>query len=144
MNRSRAAAVAGLAAWGAAVSSCLLITDAATRLANDLRDGSGNLRRSELQELRVVHHPRAHPEGCDGAYEVTLQESLHHPGSGGSLLVGCVGSVDFASFGYSYSTTYHLNYVRVPKELRISKPAGAPLAVVLRKTPGTVDVVALE
>jgi hypothetical protein len=136
-----ASAVLGVVA---AAAGCGAFSDAATRLAEDVGDGAGRLRRSTVQESAVVHVPRAHPEGCSGAYQVTFQESLHHPNSGGSILVGCVGSTNFVTVGYSYSTTSHLNYVRVPKELRIEKQAGVPLTVMLRKASRTIDVVDLK
>jgi hypothetical protein len=75
---------------------------------------------------------------------VTFQESLHHPQSGGSLLVGCKGESNFNALGYSYSTTYHLNAVRVPVELSAEKNAGAAVRVTLRKGPNDIDVVKLE
>jgi hypothetical protein len=129
-----------------ASSAC---SDAATRLAYDIEGGAAELCNGGHLVGRVIHKPRARPEGCAGAYVVTLQESLHHPRSGGSLLVGCVGSPNYESFGYSYSTTYHLNTVRVPRELHVEKPSGASVAVVLqymerRKTACVIEVVELQ
>lgn len=73
-----------------------------------------------------------------------MQESLQHPNSGGSLLIGCKGERNFQDFGYSYSTTSHLNAVRVPKELSADKKAGSPLRVTLRKQGDVIDVVEVE
>lgn len=81
---------------------------------------------------------------CQADYTVTLQESLQHPSSGGSLLIGCKGEPNFQAVGYSYSTTYHLNAVRVPTELSADKRAGAPLRVTLRKQGDVIDVVDVE
>jgi len=85
--------------------------------------------------------------GCGdrrAGYTVTLQESLHHPSGGGSPLVGCKGERNFQALGYSYSTTYHLNAVRGPKELSADKNAGGPLRVTLRKEGSAIDVVKVE
>jgi hypothetical protein len=70
--------------------------------------------------------------------------AFKHPASGGSLLVGCKGEANFRSFGYSYSTTHHLNAVRVPEELSADKEFGAPLRVTLRKQGATIDLVAIK
>ena len=114
-------------------SACVLITDAATRLGQDLVENAALLQRESGAERMFSHQPRSWPAGCEGGYIVTLQESLHHPSSGGSLLIGCKGESNFLALGYSYSTTYHLNAVRVPKELSADKNAGAFLRVTLRK-----------
>ena len=107
-------------------SACVLITDAATRLGQDLAENAALLQRESRAERMFLHQPRSWPSGCEGGYTVTLQESLHHPSSGGSLLVGCKGERNFQTLGYSYSTTYHLNAVRVPKELSADKDGVRP------------------
>jgi hypothetical protein len=130
-----------IVSFAVAAAGCDLMTDAATRLGRDVEHGAAALRRSGQAQLELVHQPKARPEGCDGPYEVTFQESLHHPSSGGALLIGCIGTSNYKSLGYSYSTTSHLNAVRVPAELRIERPAGAPLTIILRSNGGTIDVV---
>jgi hypothetical protein len=122
-------------------------TDAATRLANDIQDAATALCNGPQTARRLIHQPSRRPEGCDGAYEVTFQQSLRHPG--GSLLVGCVGSSNYNTLGYSYSTTYHLNFVRVPRELHAKKSPAAPVIVVLesaqdRSAGCVVEVVDLQ
>jgi len=124
--------------------SCVWITDAATRLAEDVVQNAGALRRESTIERTFVHHPRASPSGCRAGYTVTFQESLHHPRSGGSLLMGCHGESNFAAVGYSYSTSYHLNAVRVPQELSVVKKTGESVKVTLRKRDGAIEVVGLN
>jgi hypothetical protein len=85
--------------------------------------------------------------GRQGAREVIpshCRKSLHHPSSGGSLLIGCKGERNFQALGYSYSTTYHLNAVRVPKELSADKNGSASLRVTLRKQGSVIDVVEVQ
>jgi hypothetical protein len=119
-----------------------VLTDAATRLGTDVVRHADALRKSTESELTFVHQPKSSPEGCKGSYGITFQESLHHPASGGALVVRC-GEED-AGPGYSYSTTYHLNAVRVPAELSIEKTAGADLTLTLRKNGDAIDLVRLE
>ena len=102
------------------------------------------MRRDPGVERTFVHEPHSWPEGCSAGYVVKFQASLKHPASGGSLLVGCKGEANFRALGYSYSTTYHLNAVRVPIEVSADKDAGASLHVTLRKQGDTVDVVAIK
>lgn len=122
---------------------CGLGTDAATRLAYDLVENAEQLRQ-EGQELTFIHKPSSWPEGCKSGYTIELQDSLHRSGAGGSLLVGCKGESNFREFGYSYSTTYHLNAVRVPVALSVDKQAGEALQVTLAKHGTTVDVIAVQ
>ena len=59
-------------------------------------------------------------------------------------MVGCKGESNFREFGYGYSTTYHLNAVRVPAPLTVDKQAGDALPVTLAKHGTFVDVVAVK
>ena len=144
MNRSQSALVFVLVAVVETANlGCGLGTDAATRLAYDLVKNAGQLRQ-EGQELTFTHEPSSWPEGCKSEYTIELQDTLRHPGAGGSLLVGCKGDSNFREFGYSYSTTYHLNAVRVPVALSADKQAGEALQVTLAKHGTTVDVIAVK
>jgi hypothetical protein len=120
------------------------MTDAATRLGKDIVEHAAVLHQESGADRAFLHRPRSWPAGCQAGYTVTLQESLHHPTSGGSLLVGCKGEANFETLGYSYSTTYHLNAVRVPRELAADKAAGTPLRVTLRKLGNAIEVVEVK
>ena len=114
------------------------LTDAATRLAYDLEAGARSLRAESATELVFDHKSKSWPEGCKGDYNVTLQ-------AGGSLLVGCVGEPNYTQLGYSYSTTYHRRFVRVPRELRVAHSPAEATRITLRKGNGDIiDVVALQ
>jgi len=128
-----------------ALSACMLITDAATRLANDIRATAGQLNgRPAGTRDTVVHQPRSWPEGCPARYEVTLQASRPSSPSCGSLLVGCVGSANHQALGYDYSTTYHCNFVSVPHELKARYDPGARATIVLEVCERGVCAVGLE
>ena len=142
---TRASVWSGLAALlGLAGSACVLMTDAATRLGEAIVENAAVLRRESGPSRAFLHRPRSWPAGCQAGYTVTFQESFHHPTSGGSLLVGCKGEANFETLGYSYSTTYHLNAVRVPRELAADKEAGTSLRVTLRKQGNAIEVVEVK
>ena len=143
MNLKTGALIAVVAVVGVR-GAWVLITDAATRLGEDLLWNAALLQRHSGSDRLFAHDPRSWPAGCEGDYTVELQESLHHPQSGGALLIGCKGTPNFLKFGYSYSTTSHLNAVRVPTYLSADKKAGESVQVMLRKQNGVVDVVNIE
>lgn len=116
----------------------LLITDGATRLAGDINDGARKLRSSEDTHIEILHKPLARPDGVKGGYEVGLQSSLNRP-QGGTLFITDLNSRD------TWGTTCHLNYVRVPRELSVSKNAGESVIIILERSPdGQVDVTGLR
>jgi hypothetical protein len=80
---------------------------------------------------------RSWPEGCKGDYKVT---------SGRRLPSGRVcREPNYTHLGYSYSTTYHRRFVRVPRELKVSHSPAEPTRITLRKGHGDIiDVVALQ
>ena len=129
---------------GFVAGGCVLLTDAATRLGNDVVENAASLRAESRSERTFTHRPRSWPEGCSADYSVTFEESLHHPASGGALRVGCKGELYSKALRYTYSTTYHLNAVRVPHTLSIEKRGGSTLEVMLRKQDDAIEVAALR
>jgi len=125
-------------------AGCFLLTDGATRVAQEIGDAASRLRASPQQELEFRFLPDGRPDGVRGRYEIVLQESLNHPKSGGALLVGDLASESYALHGYNWSTTSHLHHVRVRHTLKIQKPSGEPTVFVLRKSGETIDVVELR
>jgi hypothetical protein len=109
------------------VSGCVLFTDAATRLASDLEDGTEVLLQSGKNELEIEHRPLAFPRGVSGDYFVWLQAVRKEDSASGTLAVGEVQ-------GERYGTSAHLHYVAVPKELRIRKKRNDSTYLLLRKT----------
>jgi hypothetical protein len=108
------------------LSGCNITTDAATRLAYDLEAGADRLIKSGKNELEVEHRPRSSPNGISGDYTILLQ-AVQRDRLSGTLAVGSVG-------GKRYGTSYHLNFMTVPKELSIRKAKGNPTYILLRKT----------
>lgn len=117
------------------LSGCFIFTDGATRLANDLRDNAFILRHSDRQTLEIEHRPSRFPDGIDGSYTVLLQCSTETPRRG-TLCVEETKEVK----GRYYGTTYHLNYVRVPKDISVTKAAGEPVYLLLRKVGDVIEV----
>jgi hypothetical protein len=122
---------------------CGFGSDAATRLADDVVEHAALLR-TNGQELTFTHSPRPSPEGCESGYTVELQDSLRGSGAGRSLRIGCKGDSHFRELGYSYTTTYHLNAVRVPAALSVDKQVAEALQVTLAKHGAVIDVVSVK
>lgn len=116
-----------------ALAGCSFMTDAATRLANDIVNHANTLKNSPGAERTFVHQPSSSPAGCPGAYQVTFDSS-------GGLGIGC----DRAYPEVSYTTTYHRNAVTVPARLQVSKRAGEGLTVTLRKNGNAIELVRIE
>ncbi len=94
--------VAGLALT-ALLTAC---TDGATRIAYDIEAGAATFRNASATRYSIKHVPEGEPEGCGGPYKVQL--------SGRSALV--IWCMDASSrVVASHTTTYHLNFVDVPR-----------------------------
>jgi hypothetical protein len=102
------------------------LTDAATRLARDLRDGAGRLESSRDGSRTVIHRMKARPEGCAHGYRVQMAAAA-------AIVVWC-RSADGRDTTGSYSTTSHLPAVDVPRTWIVDKGAGEPLYVELAAT----------
>lgn len=102
------------------------LTDAATRLARDLRDGAGRLESSRGASRIVTHRVKARPEGCAHGYRVQLAASA-------AIVIWC-RSADGRDTTGSYSTTSHLPAVDVPRTWIVDKGAGESLYVELTAT----------
>ncbi|QDL53251.1 hypothetical protein [Rhodoferax aquaticus] len=125
------------------LAACVLITDAATRLAVELKDGAASLRNSNQERLELVHQPLSFPEGVHGPYEVVFQQTVDCTQCG-SLWVH---DLDITNPDYKPgggSTSYHRNFVVVPKELSIRKAKGQAVVIVLHKAGGAIEVEALR
>jgi hypothetical protein len=125
------------------LSGCFLITDAATRLAYELKDGAAQLHASNQERLDITHKPLSFPQGVHGPYEVVLQQSVGCTRCG-SLYVGDVpaSNADYAPGGGS--TSFHLNFVIVPSELKVRKQKGEAVVIVLHKTADAIEVESLR
>ena len=106
-----------------------VMTDAATRLAFDIRDHAVELNRSDASSITFLHQPIANPEGCAAAYTITIAPR-------GSIGVHCDGR--------GYGTTYHRKFTDTERALSASHSAGEATKVTLRKTAGGIRIEALE
>jgi hypothetical protein len=139
---ARVSGLSFLIGCGLLVSGCM--TDAATRLADDVVKNARVLERSSATERAFIHYPRSSPYGCKSDYTVIFQCSLEHPAHGGMLVIGCKEDAQFHTLGFSYTTTYHLNAVRVPMQISVEKPADAPLRVLLHKYENGIEIIGVE
>jgi hypothetical protein len=105
------------------------MTDAATRLAFDIRDHAEELERSDASSITFLHHPIASPEGCAGAYTITIAPA-------GSLGVHCDG--------HAYGTTSHRKFADADRALTVSHRAGEAAKIILRKTEAGIRIDMLE
>lgn len=126
------------------LGGCGLLGDGATRLAGDLGNAADSLSQVPATKQEVVHRPARAPYGIKGRYEILMQAS-DAPRSRGCLAVSDLDSPEYQKWGYNWSTTSHLNYVRVPRELRIRKEAGEATVITLeRSVDGAVEVKAMH
>lgn len=113
----------------AALFGCALLFDAATSIADDIETGAKQLESSSQSELTIVHTPRALRHDCADAYRVQFaRDSL--------IGVWCYAPDDPTKVVSSHTTTYHLNFVDVPKTTIVDKKKGEPLSIELVKGAG--------
>jgi len=118
--------------WPVLALTLAACTDGATRLAGELRDAAAQLRSSGATHSVMTHLPRAHPEGCAAAYSLLLAERS-------SIVIWCRPSLGAAPTR-SYTTTYHLNFVRVPERFEVEKGQGESTMIDLEMRHGEVVV----
>jgi hypothetical protein len=119
-------------------ASLLLVscTDAATRVAYDIEAGAKRFRKAPTVVATVEHSPKARPEGCPGGYTLQLSEES-------ALLVWCQDSIAGPSVS-SHTTTYHLNYVDIPRTLIVHKGRGQHVWLDLAKDGDRIVVTGLR
>ncbi|MEW6320370.1 MAG: hypothetical protein AB1635_04705 [Acidobacteriota bacterium] len=116
------------------------VSDAATRLAYQIRDEAAALRVSGETRRVFTHHPRAWPDGVSGDYRIEIRETRTSPRPG-HRSIGVARSLDGPTW---YATSYHLNYVDVPRDLSVAHRRGEPTRVTLERSGDRVRLVALE
>jgi hypothetical protein len=118
---------------GALLLGC---SDGTTRIAYDIESAVAAFQQFSATSHVIRHAPRSFPEGCGGAYAVQF-------GANSTLVIWCKkrGSGEVAS---SYSTTYHLRFVKVPHTSKLDKAAGEPLHIDLAKENGAVVITSVR
>ena len=113
------------------VTGCEVPTDAATRLANDIKDGANRLG-GEDGAVHTIHHRTPSASGqCTGPYKLQLDKV-------GAIIIWCKdASGETVS---SHSTTYHGRYVDTPTTYLLDREAGATLTIDLERRGGRAVV----
>jgi hypothetical protein len=120
-----------------AASSCILMTDAATRLAYDLEREAGNLRSSRATVRVFEHRPVGWPAGCKADFDLML-------GAHSDIAVRCIDADHPPTSGFHYTTTYHLRFVTVPRALSVSRRNNASVRITLRKQGDEIIIDTIE
>ena len=116
------------------------ISDAATRLAYQIRDEAAALRRSGRITRTFEHRPKSWPEGIGGDYRIEITETKTAPRPG-HRSIGVALSLTSPTW---YATSYHLNFVVVPKDLIVSHRKGEPTVGTLELKDGQVLLTELK
>jgi len=116
------------------------ISDAATRLAYQIRDETTALRRSGEGIRTFEHMPKEWPEGIKDDYRIEITETRTSPRPGHRSIGVALGWKKPAW----YATSYHLNFVEVPKDLVVLHRKGEPTLVTLEFRDGKVLLTGLK
>jgi len=116
-------ALVGVLAW----AGCGVLTDAATRLAYDLKAAEGRLGSAEGDAHTFRHAVPSHPGQCTGPYSVQLDQV-------GLIVFWCKDTS--GKTVSSHSTSYHRRFVDTAKTFLLDKPAGAALEIRLERRQG--------
>lgn len=117
-----------------------LISDAATRLAYQIRDEAAALKRSGASSRAFLHRPKSWPDGLSGDYRIKIVETKTAPRPGHRS----IGVARNLTEGTWYATSYHLNFVEVPMDLVVSHRKGGPVVVTLELKDGRVLLTGLR
>jgi hypothetical protein len=117
-----------------------LLSDAATRLAYQIRDEAASLKRSGQAKRTFEHAPRAWPEGISGPYRIEITETRTSPRPG-HRSIGVARNLTEETW---YATSYHLNFVEVPNDVVVSHQAGEATRVTLELKEGKVLLTGLQ
>ena len=126
--------VAGAGALVGRNSFEAVFSDAATRLAFQIRDEAVALKRSGQTVRTFEHRPWGWPLGVTADYRVELTEGWKPPRPG-HRSIGVARNLTEPTF---YATSYHLNYVDVPNDLKASHRKGEATLVTLVLRDGKV------
>jgi hypothetical protein len=105
-------------------AGCDVVTDAATRLANDIKDGAGRLGSENGAVFSIRHRTPSAPDQCTGPYKVQLDKV-------GAIIIWCRD--DGGETVSSHSTSYHARYVDTPTTYLLEKEAGTTLTIDLER-----------
>jgi len=116
------------------LEGCGELTDAATRIAYDLKAGVASLG-AEEGAVHVVRHAPARAGECTGPFKVQFDQV-------GALIIWCMDAE--GNTLSSHSTTYHSNYVDTAETSILDRPAGAELSIRLERRHGRPVIVGVS
>jgi len=108
------------------------ITDAATRIAFDLKAGAARVGPAHGASYVVEHRTPSRARQCVGPYKVQLDKV-------GALIIWCYDQ-DGATVVSSHSTSYHGRFVDTPRTHLLDKGAGETLLIRLERRNGRVVI----
>ena len=114
-----------------ALVACGDWTDAATRIAYDLKAGAASLGVEE-GAVYVVRHAPARAGECTGPFKLQFDQV-------GALVIWCKDAA--GNTISSHSTSYHSNYVDTAQTSILDRPAGAELSIHLERRHGRAVIV---
>jgi hypothetical protein len=112
------------------LAGCL--TDAATRLAYDIKAGSARVGAGNGAHYVVEHRTPSRWSECTGPYTVQLDQV-------GALIIWCRGG-DGQTVVSSHSTSYHRRFVDTPRTWILEKGARETLLIRLERQNGRVVI----
>jgi hypothetical protein len=117
-----------------------LTGDAATRLAFDVRNQTFLMRMLGQSTRTFAHSPASWPNGVSNDYRIEIKEG-RDPAYPGQRFIGVARNLTEPTW---YTTTYHMNFVGVPSDLKVSHHKGEDTVVTLEKRDGVVLLTKLE
>ncbi len=117
-----------------------LTSDAATRLAFEIRNQSFLLRMSGQATRTFTHSPASWPSGVSNDYRIEITEGSR-PAYPGQRSIGVARNLTEPTW---YATSYHMNFVKVPGDLKVSHLKGEDTLVTLEKNGDAVLLTKLE
>jgi hypothetical protein len=117
-----------------------LTSDAATRLAFQIRNQSFLLRMSGQPARTFTHSPASWPSGVSNDYRIEITEGSR-PAYPGQRSIGVARNLTEPTW---YATSYHMNFVKVPGDLKVSHLKGEDTVVTLEKKDGVVLLTGLK
>ena len=117
-----------------------LTSDAATRLAFEIRNQSFLLKMSGQTARTFTHSPASWPNGVSNDYRIEIKEGWK-PAYPGQRFIGVARNLTEPTW---YATTYHMNFVKVPLDLKVSHRKGEATVVTLEKSGDAVLLTKLE
>ena len=117
-----------------------LTSDAATRLAFQIRNQSILLRLSGQTTRTFRHRPWTWLSGVEGDYRIEITEGSN-PGYRGQRSIGVARNLTEQPWSH---TTYQMNYVAIPADLAVAHHKGEATIVTLEKRDGKILLTKLE